>query len=104
MCHAVAASLPDAGRRACQTAPGAGSSSTGDATSQTFSNNIVNADPRCFRVRLRSSCVATLQEGVNASSRFLASSQIVQNVRAIEDMRDLLLQEHSLTIKVSSRK
>jgi hypothetical protein len=43
--------------------------------------------------------VAALQEGVNASSRFLASSQIAQNVRAIEDMRDLLLQEHSLTIK-----
>jgi hypothetical protein len=42
--------------------------------------------------------VAALQEGVNASSRFLASSQIAQNVRAIEDMRDLL-QEHSLTIK-----
>ena len=42
------------------------------------------------------------QEGVNASSRFLASSQIVQNVKAIEDMRELLLQEHSLTIKVCS--
>ncbi len=36
---------------------------------------------------------------MNASSRYLASSQIVQNVKAIEDMRELLLQEHSLTIK-----
>ena len=41
---------------------------------------------------------------MNASSRFLASSQIAQNVRAIEDMRDLLLQEHSLTIKARSRR
>ena len=40
---------------------------------------------------------------MNASSRFLASSQIVQNVKAIEDMRELLLQEHSLTIKVCLR-
>ena len=50
-----------------------------------------HAHPSVFGVR---------QEGVNASSRYLASSQIVQNVKAIEDMRELLMQEHSLTIKV----